>query len=275
MIGDVRHGDGPAGKPKVPVHISVVTPSFNQARFIERTIRSILDQGRGDVEHIIVDGGSTDGTLEILQRYQGRISWISEKDRGQAHAINKGLTRSTGEIVAWLNSDDTYEPGALDQVVRHFTGAPDCRWAYGKCRIVDEDDREIRPLVTRYKNLLLARYSFPKLLSENFISQPAVFWRRSLLDEVGYLNEEEHYCMDYDYWLRLGSRYPAGVIPAYLANFRYHPASKSGSVDRQQFVDELRIARAFGAGHPWVILLHTVNFYKIVAAYKVLEALGR
>jgi len=257
------------------MRISVVTPSFNQARFIERTIRSVLEQGRVDVEHIVIDGGSTDGTLDILRRYEGRIAWVSEKDRGQAHAINKGLTRATGQIVAWLNSDDTYEPGALDRVAHHFTGDPDCRWAYGKCRIVDEDDREIRTFITRYKNLLLARYTFPRLLAENFVSQPAVFWRRGLLDEIGYLNEQEHFCMDYDYWLRVGSRYPAGVIPEYLANFRYHRASKSGSVDRRQFEDELRIARAFGGEHPWAILLHTANYYKIVAAYKLLEALGR
>lgn len=257
------------------MRISVVTPSFNQAQFIERTIRSVLDQSHRDIEHIVVDGGSDDGTLAILKRYTGRIAWVSEKDRGQAHAINKGLAMATGEIVAWLNSDDTYEPGALDAVARHFGDHPDCRWAYGKCRIIDDGDREIRSFITGYKNFLLAKYSFAKLLAENFISQPTVFWRRSLLDEIGYLNEQEHFCMDYDYWLRAGSRYPAGVIRAYLANFRYHRASKSGSVDRRQFQDELRIARVFGREHPFAILLHTVNYYKIVSAYKLLDLLGR
>lgn len=160
------------------MRISIVTPSFNQAPFIERTIRSVLDQSHRDIEHIVIDGGSTDGTLEILQRCGKAVSWVSEKDRGQAHAINKGLRRCTGEVVAWLNSDDTYTPGALERVARHFTEHPDCRWVYGRCRIVDEHDREIRTLITRYKNLLLARYGFPKLLAENFISQPAVFWRR-------------------------------------------------------------------------------------------------
>jgi glycosyltransferase involved in cell wall biosynthesis len=267
--------DSGPGRYNDHMRISVVTPSFNQAQFIERTIRSVLEQRHGDVEHIVVDGGSTDGTLEILTRYTGSIIWVSEKDRGQAHAINKGLALSTGEIVAWLNSDDTYETGALVTVARHFMDHPGCRWAYGKCRIVDEGDREIRSFVTWYKNLLLAKYSFTKLLAENFISQPGVFWRRSLLDEIGYLSESEHFCMDYEYWLRIGSRYPAGVIREYLANFRYHRASKSGSVDRKQFQDELRIARGFGSGHPVAILLHTVNYYKIVSAYKILEALGK
>lgn len=257
------------------MRISIVTPSFNQAQFIERTISSVLQQDHGDLEHIVVDGGSTDGTLDILRRYTGRITWISEPDRGQAHAINKGLRLATGDIVAWLNSDDTYEPGAHARVARYFAEHPGCRWVYGKCRIVDEADREIRSYITWYKNLLLSRYSFAKLLAENFISQPAVFWRRQLLDEVGYLNEQEHFCMDYEYWLRIGSRYPAGVIEAYLANFRYHRASKSGSVDKRQFEDELRLAQAFRSGHRFALLAHTVNYYKIVSAYRLLAVLGR
>lgn len=257
------------------MRISVVTPSFNQARFIERTIRSVLDQSHPDVELLVVDGGSTDGTLDILRKYADRIAWVSEKDRGQAHAINKGLRKASGAIVAWLNSDDTYEPGALARVAGYFTDHPECGWAYGKCRIIDEEDREIRSFITRYKNLLLANYSFPKLLAENFISQPAVFWRRKLLDEIGYLSEQEHFCMDYEYWLRVGSRHPAGVIREYLANFRYHGGSKSGSVNRRQFEDELRIARAHGGGHRFALFLHAANYYKIVSAYRLLKVLGR
>jgi hypothetical protein len=160
-------------------------------------------------------------------------------------------------------------------VAGHFGEHADRRWAYGRCRIVDENDHEIRPFITWYKNLLLARYSYPKLLAENFISQPAVFWRRELLGEIGLLNELEHFCMDYEYWLRVGARYPAGVIDDYLANFRYHRASKSGSVNPRQFADELRIARAFGGKHPVALLLHTLNYYKIVSAYKCLDVLGR
>ena len=223
-----------------------------------------------------MDGGSKDQTVAIMNRYRDSLAAaVSEKDRGQAHAINKGLAKATGEVVCWLNSDDTYEPGALAAVARHFGGNGSCLWAYGKCRIVDEDDREIRPFITRYKNLLLARYSFSKLLSENFVSQPAVFWRRALLDEIGYLDEREHFCMDYEYWLRLGARHPAGVIDAWLANFRYHRASKSGSVDPRQFADELRIARTYGAGHPLALFLHALNYRKIVLAYRLLNALGR
>src|SRR5438128_2672833 len=146
------------------MRVSIVTPSYNQARFIERTIRSVLDQDHRDVEYIVVDGGSTDGTAGILERYSDRIVWTSERDRGQSDAINKGLHRATGEIVAFLNSDDTYEPGALSAVVAFFSANPEARWVYGKCRIIDENDVEIRRPITWYKNLLLRRYSYAKLL---------------------------------------------------------------------------------------------------------------
>lgn len=256
------------------MRVSIVTPSLNQGEFIERTILSVISQDHDDVEHIVIDGGSTDGTIDVLKRYTGRIIWRSERDSGQANAINKGLRLASGEVVSYLCADDTYEPGALAAVISFFTSHIDCKWVYGKCRIVDVHDREIRTYITRYKNLLSKRYDYRKLLRENFISQPATFWRRDLLEEIGYLNEAEHFCMDYEYWLRLGSRYPARVIPAYLANFRYHARSKSGSVDRRQFRDELRLARKFGAAHPASILLHAVNYHKIVIAYRILKILG-
>src|ERR1022692_1731698 len=200
--------------------LTIVTPTCNQAQFIERTIDSVLRQEYPDLGYIVMDGGSTDGTLEILERYSGRLIWTSEADEGQSDAINKGLRMATGEIVAFINSDDTYERDALATVARYFAAHPEVKWAYGKCRIVDADDREIRKPITWYKNLLLRRYSYRKLLAENFISQPATFWRRQVHDEIGYLNEDEHYVMDYEFWLRLGQSYPAGVINRYLASFR-------------------------------------------------------
>ena len=254
------------------MRVSVVTPSFNQARFIERTIRSVIHQDHPDLEYIVMDGGSTDGTVSILEEYSDRIIWRSEKDEGQSHAINKGLMMATGEIVAYLNSDDTYEPGALSRVVEFFEKNPERKWVYGKCRIVDEADHEIRKAITFYKNLLSMRYSYRKLLSENFICQPATFWKRDLLAEIGYLNEAEGFCMDYEFWLRVGRRYAPGVIDEYLANFRYYPDNKSWRGIERQFQDELRLAREYGKEHRLALFVHRINYHKILWVYRLLNA---
>lgn len=253
------------------MRISIITPSYNQTSFIERTIQSVLSQNYPDLEYIIMDGGSTDGTVEILKRYSDQIIWKSEKDNGQSTAINKGLKIATGEIVAYLNSDDTYTPETLEKVADFFKKTPNSKWVYGQCRIIDEKDKEIRKSITWYKNWLLKKYSYPKLLAENFISQPATFWRRELLTEIGYFNEEEHFCMDYEYWLRLGQKYAPGVILKYLANFRYHSNSKSGGVNKKQFQDELRIAKKFAQKNHLSIFLHSINYWKIVIIYKFLN----
>ncbi len=251
--------------------ISIITPTYNQASFIERTILSVLNQNYPDLEYIIMDGGSTDGTIKILKKYSDKLIWRSEKDRGQSDAINKGLQIATGEIVAYLNSDDTYQSEALKKVADFFQNNPQKKWVYGKCKIINEADKEIRKPITLYKNLLLKKYTYSKLLAENFISQPTVFWKKTLNTELGLFNEKEHFCMDYEFWLRIGEKYPAGVIDDYLANFRYHQNSKSGSVNKKQFQDELRLARKFGANHPLSIFLHKINYHKIVFIYQLLS----
>ena len=250
--------------------ISIITPSFNQASFIERTIQSVLSQNYPDLEYIVMDGGSTDGTVEILQKYEDKIIWKSEKDNGQSDAINKGLKMATGDIVAYLNSDDTYESGALKKVAEFFQKNPDKKWAYGKCKIINENDQEIRKPITFYKNLLLKKFSYAKLLSENFISQPATFWKHEIHSEIGFFDENEHYCMDYEFWLRLGKKYPAGVIDAYLANFRYYTNSKSGGVNKKQFQDELRLAKKYGANNKLSIALHYLNYWKTTIIYRLM-----
>lgn len=220
-----------------------------------------------------MDGGSTDGTIDILKRYSGRVIWKSEKDSGQSEAINKGLRMATGDIVAFINTDDTYEPGAFSEVADFFTNNPEVKWLYGKCKIINVHDNEIRRPITWYKNLLLRRFSYNKLLSENFISQPATFWRKELHKEIGYMNEKEHLSMDYEFWLRIGQRYPAGVMDMYLANFRMYDTSKSGSQATPQFKDSLRIAQKFSGGARVPILLHRINYYKIVGIYTVMARL--
>ncbi len=255
--------------------ISIITPSYNQAQFIERTILSVLNQDYQNVEYIVMDGGSTDGTLEILQKYADRLTWKSEKDNGQAEAINKGLKMATGDVVAYLNSDDTYDSGALTKVIDFFEQNPDKNWVYGKCKIIDENDREIRKPITAYKNLLLRKFSYSKLLSENFISQPATFWKREIHSQVGFFDESEHFCMDYEFWLRIGKNNPAGVIDDYLANFRYYTSSKSGSVNKKQFQDELRIAKKYSQGKILPIWLHEFNYWKIILIYRILNLFNK
>jgi glycosyltransferase involved in cell wall biosynthesis len=255
----------------MPEHprISVITPSLNQGRFIERTIRSVLSQGYPDLEYIVVDGGSTDGTHEILRRYEGRLRWLSGGDNGQSDAINKGIRLSTGEIIAYLNSDDTYEPGALETVAAYFASHPSALWATGRCRMIDEEDREIRGLITSYKDMLLSRYSYRLLLITNFISQPATFLRRRAIAEFGLFDPAHHLVMDYDYWLRIGRVHRPGIIEERLACFRVHGASKTSSSFRRTFRQELEVSR-MRSGSRLINVLHYANYLGICALYGAL-----
>jgi glycosyltransferase involved in cell wall biosynthesis len=257
------------------IKVSVITPTYNQAHFIVRTIESVLSQGYPNVEYIVMDGKSTDGTKEILETYDDRIIWFSEADSGQSDAINKGLRIATGEIVCFLNSDDTFEPDAIEKVVSYFQQNPNCQWLYGKCKIIDANDNEIRKPITIYKNLLMRNYSYKKLLMENFISQPATFWRMGLHNEFGYLNEEEHYVMDYEFWCRIGASHRAGYVNSYLANFRMYEQSKSGSLANPQFDDELRVAKKYANGSKTIISIHTINRVKIIYTYKLMSILKK
>lgn len=261
--------------------ISIVTPSFNQGRFLPDTAQSILgQQGDFELRWIVMDGGSTDGTVEFLRSIDDpRLTWISEKDRGQCHAINKGMAMAAnasadGDVLAWLNSDDLYEPGALATVAQSFAAHPAAQWAIGRCRIIDEDGREIRRAVTRYKDRILRRYTYRRLLRQNLISQPAAFWRRGLWQECGGVDESLHWCMDYDLWLRFGRRGDPLMIDSLLSSFRMHGQSKSGQVSRRQFDEQYAVARRYlGADHVSA-LLHRVHVEKIVWAYRGMRLLG-
>lgn len=266
--------------------VSIITPSFNQVNFLEKTIRSVLTQkGSFDLEYIIMDGGSTDGSIALIQKYAEAIEkkafpiackstqliWKSETDQGQSDAINKGLKLATGDIIGWLNSDDIYLSNALETVIRFFANQPETMWAFGKCHIIDQNDQFIRKWITAYKNLRLKNYTYNKLLEENFISQPAVFWRKNAMQKAGLLDEKHQLVMDYEYWLRLGSLFKGGFINAYLASFRWYPHSKSGSNFYQQFQQDLAVAKKYAQGNFWPIFLHILNHYKIISIYSILR----
>ena len=261
---------------KKKIKVSVVTPSYNQADYIDKTIKSVLSQkGDFELEYIVMDGGSTDGTLSILKKYGKRIQWVSKKDKGQTDAINKGWKKSTGDIIAYLNSDDLYEPSAIQRAVKFLKTHPDVDWVYGQCKIVDEKGKEIRKWIKWYRHLLGRRYSYNKLLKENFVAQPTVFFRRGILEDCGYLDIKHHLNMDYDYWLRIGKKHKGAFIDAPIAKFRFYRQSKSGVMFVQQFRDELNGAKKYGGDKKWCIFVHTINFYKIITIYKILRLFRR
>jgi glycosyltransferase involved in cell wall biosynthesis len=249
--------------------LSIITPSFNQACFIQHTIESVLGQNYPGLEYIIIDGGSTDGTLEILKKYQDHVRWTSEKDHGQSEAINKGFQQARGEILAYLNSDDCYEPGALIRVGNFFMDHPQTHWLTGKCRIIDEQGREIRRAITAYKNLWLRLHTPSLLLVLDYISQPATFWRRDVVERVGLFDVNEHYSMDYDYSLRVLQHYRLWVMDHTLAAFRVHPGSKSGQI-RRHFATDLEVARRYSQS-ALIRNLHAAHNALIVAIYEHLQ----
>jgi glycosyltransferase involved in cell wall biosynthesis len=257
--------------------VTIVTPSFNQGPFIERTVESVLSQ-RGDfeLEYLVMDGGSTDETLSILRGYEGRVRLVSEPDRGQSDAINKGFRGASGDVLAWLNSDDTYAPGALQAVVETLSGTK-ARWCFGTCRVIDEEDREIRRAVSRYKSWASRRYSMRRLLSSNFVPQPATFFRRDLFQEAGPLDESLHYAMDYDLWLRFARIAPPAFVPRPLASFRWHSGSKTGARYRRGAWECFSIARtrARGGLEGTAVALHAVHYLTQLAAYGVLDLRAR
>jgi glycosyltransferase involved in cell wall biosynthesis len=249
--------------------LTVITPSLNQCEYIEQTIESVVNQGYPDLEYLVVDGGSSDGTLDVLRKYEHALSWISEPDRGQSHAINKGLRRTTGEVVAYLNSDDLYEPGALLKVGQFFAQHPQAAWLTGKCRIIDRQGREVRKAMTLNKNLWLRLRSYTVLQVLNYVSQAATFWRREVVDEVGLFDEALRYAMDYDFFLRVGQRYRLWVLHDYLASFRVHEESKGVTSASAQFEEDLASARRY-VSSPILVGMHGLSNWIVVTLYKLL-----
>jgi glycosyltransferase involved in cell wall biosynthesis len=219
--------------------VTVVTPSLNQARFIEETIRSVAEQDYSRIEHVVVDGGSTDGTIDLLERSTA-VRWISEPDRGQSHAVNKGILSAGGEVIGWLNADDAYLPGAVAAAVAALQGQPGAGFVYGNYVDVDEDGAELHRNRTAPFDLRV------QIDSRNLVPQPAAFVRRAALDRVGLLDEQYDFAMDFDLWIRLGRVFPAAYVDEYWAAFRFHAASKSVAQIDRFWREQRQISRKHG-----------------------------
>ncbi|CAN5454414.1 hypothetical protein BH09BAC1_BH09BAC1_00830 [soil metagenome] len=222
--------------------ISIITPSYNQGHYIEETIVSIIGQGYPNLEYIIIDGGSKDGTVDVIKKYEEHITyWVSEKDAGQSDAINKGLKMATGDIVAWLNSDDIYTPGTLKVIGELFASNPETGIAYGDVESFFPDGKtEI------WKN----DFQAPDFFSRVSIHQPGVFWRRDLHDVYGYLDASFYYLMDYDLWARLFFNVQSKRVNQVLARFRVHDNAKTGNNPIGLYDDYRRVISRIGRSLP-------------------------
>ncbi len=250
--------------------ISLITPSFNQGKFIKETIESVLSQNYPNLEYFVIDGGSTDNTLKILKSYGNKIKWLSEKDKGQTNAINKGLRKATGEIITYLNSDDMYLPNTLNTVAEYFMENDEAQWLTGDYFIIDEKGKKIQSYIASYKKILRRRPTFGRLTIANYIIQPSTFWRRSLLKDMGLLDESLHYCMDYDYWIRIIQKNKLHVLDNHFSLFRIHGQSKGGEKFEEQFKEEHQIVKKY-IRNPVQLLFHRLHATAIVLAYKLIK----
>ena len=223
----------PDGRPWPPV--SIVTPSYNQADYIEETIRSVLLQGYPNLEYVVIDGGSTDGSVDVIRKYEPWLAyWVSEPDEGQADAINKGWRRATGDIITWINSDDTYCPGAVGTAVQYLVARPEVDLIYGGCNCIGPNGESLG---------VLGAWPFDlrrELIGRNLIPQSSAFYRRRALDQAGELDVNLRYSMDYDLWIRMlqhGCRFED--VPLILSNYRLHDEAKTVA-DRLPMVSELK-----------------------------------
>ncbi len=250
--------------------ISVVTPSLGRAAYLEQSIRSVQEQETAaDIQHIVMDGQSTDGTLDILRKFDDRLTWRSEPDECYSHALNKAFALCDGDVWAWINADDYYEPAAFEAVRRAFEDNPGAQWVAGYYRMVDREGREIRQLHARYKHWLLRHYSYPLLVAENMFAQPSVFMRREALEQCLLLDQEtaNRPAADYELWLKMGRLGPPLILQQVFSNFRYLPDSVTGSQTAALFRGELGYARKCFREYPLPVLVHHLNYVKIRLFY--------
>ena len=256
--------------------ISVITPSYNQAQFIEATLKSVLDQDYPNLEYLVVDGGSTDGSAEIIEKYAGRLTyWVSEKDGGQSHAINKGLRRATGDILCWLNSDDAFLPGTLAFVAEQLANGTGTHAIVGDCSVLYLDDR---PSVT-IKGGYTGHEQLLKFWEGYTMHQPTIFWRREVFEKVGLLDESLHYIMDFDYWTRISKEFGFRTVNRTLARVTHHAAAKTGDDFVRYNADLRKHAKSYW-GSPltlayWRLAYSMWRHYSGLPAVRRLQAKSR
>ena len=249
--------------------VTVVTPCLNQARFLEEAIHSVLEQDHPRIEHVVVDGGSTDGSLDVLARYD-HVTWVSEPDRGQSDALRKGFELAHGSIFGWLNADDVYLPGAVSRSVAALRSSG-AGLAYGGYRVLHENGETAFDIDAH-------AFDFDLLLnSKNFVPQPSAFFTRDAYEAVGGVDARYHYAMDYDLWVRIAKRYPVTVVDGLLSGFRFQQESKS-VVDADRFYPEMRaISRRNGGRFFSPMYLHRLPersplAFKFVIAFRRLRS---
>ncbi|PKN97456.1 MAG: glycosyltransferase [Chloroflexi bacterium HGW-Chloroflexi-4] len=245
--------------------VTIVTPSYNQARFLEQTMRSVLDQNFPNVEYLVVDGGSTDGSVDLIQKYSKRIKWwVSEKDNGQAEAINKGFARAKGEIIAWINSDDYYMPGAIAEAVKALSDHPKVGMVFGNVRVVDENEKVLNQLA-------YGDWGLSDLMSFHIIGQPAVFMRRDVLERAGHLDQTYHLLLDHHLWIRLARESGMLYIPALWASAHYHEDCKNLAMASNFGSEAMRIVKWMQSSEQYKTLFQQQS-KKIIAGAERLNA---
>lgn len=258
---------------------SIITPSFNQGIFIRKTIDGVISQkGDFDIEYFVMDGGSTDNTIDILKSYEQKLKdnhrikfyWQSKKDKGQSDAINQGLKKATGDIFAFINSDDFYQPNIFQKVASEFTKNQKKLWLTGYNLIVDENNKQIQKPITIYKNFWLKHYNYNNLLMLNFVSQPSTFFRKELINRNGCFSTKLHLCMDYDFWLKIGSKNNPIILKEYISNFRIHSNSKGKKQFIKQFDEDLNIAQKYTKNN-FILMLHSLHNQLIKGVYTIIK----
>lgn len=245
--------------------VSIITPSYNQAQFIEKTLRSVLEQDYPNIEYLVVDGGSNDGSVEIIKRYQAKLAWwVSEKDSGQAEAINKGFARARGEFVAWINSDDFLMPGAVTEAVNSLLEHPEAAFVFGNVRVVEKDG-------TILNQLAYGDWELSDLMAFQIIGQPAVFIRRSALDKTGFLDLNYHLLLDHHLWIRLAATGGMVYVPSLWAGAHYHEGCKNLSMAAGFGVEAHRIVEWMRVTPPYANLFK-VNEKRILSGADRLNA---
>lgn len=232
--------------------LSIITPSYNQSKYLEKTIKSVIDQGYPNLEYIIIDGGSRDSSVSIIKSYEKYINyWVSEKDTGQSNAINKGFMVATGDILAWINSDDEYYPDCFMKVTNFFNQNPDVDLIYGDAVVIDQDGSFIKHRKEiKFDRIMGFLHGFGAI-----IPQPTVFFRSHVLKQVGFLNETIFYNMDGDYWGRVAKMFKIVHINSFLAKMRFHSQAKTIiflKYNSNQILNELNLHRAENYSELWI-----------------------